>query len=272
VGLLLLSLGFAALGAFVSSVNSYLLIQAVAAFAGAASGPIAYTKIIGATFDRNRGVALGVTMTGIGISAAVVPPLLASVIATHGWRAGFFALAVVPLIGALATAALIPRSGGTAAPKKGQARGAAAANGVATRAAAVVTSTPDAVAASPSNAVVAAPDVIVQPADAVRSLWVRSPVFWTMAAAFATMSISFAGLLPHFVPLLTDGGLSPVAAAGIAGEIGLAVIASRLLTGFLMDRLFAPRIAIAICVIAASGFVILVVNGVSAAPVTALTL
>src|SRR5690242_18350170 len=118
VGLVLLSLGFAAIGAFVSSVNSYLLIQAMVAFAGAASGPIAYTKIIGGTFDKNRGVALGVTMTGIGISAAAVPPLLASVIATHGWRAGFFALAVVPLIGALATAILIPRwSGAATAPK-----------------------------------------------------------------------------------------------------------------------------------------------------------
>jgi MFS family permease len=230
VGLVLLSLGFAAIGAFVSSVNSYLVIQAMVAFAGAASGPIAYTKIIGATFDKNRGVALGATMTGIGISAAAVPPLLASVIATHGWRAGFFALAIVPLIGALATAVLIPRR---------------------------------------------PPDPQVQPKHAAFSpsdRWVRSPVFWTMAAAFATMSLSFAGLLPHFVPMLTDGGLSPVAAGRIAGEIGLAVIASRLLIGFLMDRLFAPRIAIAICVIAAAGFVILVVNGVSAASITAMTL
>ena len=39
-----------------------------------------------------------------------------------------------------------------------------------------------------------------------------------------------------------------------------------------MDRLFAPRIAIAICVIAAVGFVILVVYGISAASLTAVTL
>ncbi len=245
LGLVLLSLGFAALGAFVSSVNSYLLIQAMVAFVGAASGPIAYTKIIGATFDKNRGVALGATMTGIGISAAAVPPLLASVIATHGWRAGFFALAIVPLIGAFATAILIPRWSGAAAPKTGATRAADS------------------------------PNAQVQPnpaAFAPAGRWVRSPVFWTLAAAFATMSVSFAGLLPHFVPMLMDGGLSPVAAGKIAGEIGLAVIASRLLIGFLMDRLFAPRIAIAICVIAAAGFVILVVNGVSAASVTAVTL
>src|ERR1044071_2763695 len=39
IGLVLLSLGFAALGTFVHSVNGYLLIQASVAFVGAASGP-----------------------------------------------------------------------------------------------------------------------------------------------------------------------------------------------------------------------------------------
>jgi MFS family permease len=244
VGLILLALGFASLGAFIFSVQSYLIFQAIVAFVGAASGPIAYTKIIGATFERNRGLALGATMTGIGISAALVPPLLASVIATHGWRAGFFALAIVPLIGALATALLIPHSSDTVMGEADQARLASQNAG------------------APSAA----------SATAERNHWVRSPVFWTMTAAFATMSLSFAGLLPHFVPMLIDGGLSPIAAGRIAGEIGLAVIASRLLIGFLMDRLFAPRVAIAICVIAASGFVLLVLNGISAASVTAITL
>ena len=238
IGLVLLSLGFAAMGAFVYSVNGYLLIQAVVAFAGAASGPIAYTKVIGATFDKHRGVALGITMTGIGISAAAVPPALASIISNHGWRVGFFSLAVVPLVGALATALLIPGRS----------------------------------AASPvrANGTVDAQDSDAQQ-DAT-GVWIRSPIFWMMAAAFATMALSFAGLLPHFVPMLTDGGLTPVAAGRVAGEIGLAVIASRLFIGLLLDRVFAPRIAIAICLVAGSGFVILIMNGIASASITAITL
>jgi MFS family permease len=232
VGLLLLALGFASLGAFVHSVRTYLLLQAVVAFLGAASGPIAYTKIIGATFDRNRGIALGLTMTGIGISAAMVPPLLASVIAARGWRAGFFALALISLIGALVVALLVPRSAAVAAPSSNAARSDASSE----------------------------------------AGWVRARVFWIMTAAFATMALSFAGLLPHFVPMLTDGGLSPMAAAGVASEIGLAVIASRLVIGFLMDRVFAPRIAIAICLIAAGGFIALMAGGIGAASVTAIAL
>lgn len=247
VGLVLLSLGFAAMGAFVYSVTGYLAIQALVAFVGAASGPIAYTKIIGATFDKNRGFALGVTMTGIGISAAAIPPALAWIISNHGWRAGFFALALVPLVGALATALLIPRGSSVPAPD------------------------PQRTHADSSNA--DTPDEVARKASLnAAGSWSRSPVFWMMAAAFAMMAISFAGLLPHFVPMLIDGGLTPVAAGGIAGEIGLAVIASRLFVGFMLDRVFAPRVAIGICVVAAAGFVVLVANGIASASITAITL
>jgi MFS family permease len=229
-GLVLLSLGFASLGMFVHSVTSYVLVQALVAFAGAASGPIAYTKIIGATFDRHRGLALGITMTGIGCSAAIIPPVLGSIIAAHGWRSGFFVLAAVPLVGALATAVLIPRHNTSVAMP------------------------------APRNS------------TASTLAWLRSRTFWIMATAFATMSLSFAGLLPHFVPMLSDGGLTPVAAARVAGEIGLAVIASRLIVGVLLDRQFAPRIAIGICVIAAAGMIVFIANGISAASLTAIAL
>lgn len=235
IGLLLLSAGFASLGAFVNSTTTYLLLQAVVAFVGAASGPIAYTKFIGQTFDRRRGLALGLTMTGIGISAAIIPPLLARVIAAEGWRAGYFALALVPLAGAIVTFLLFPG------------RRAAASR----------------VSASAASSVAALP---------TDNTWLRSPVFWILAATFAMMSLSFGGLLPHFVPMLVDGGLDPVAAGRVAGEIGLAVIASRLLVGYLLDRVFAPWIAIAICLVAAAGSLAFVMNGVATASITAVAL
>jgi len=161
-----------------------------------------------------------------------VPPLLAVVIASQGWRSGYFALAVIPLAGALATALLFP---------------------------------------SPGTARTARPDT-PSPARSKPADWIRSRVFWTLAATFAAMSLSFGGLLPHFVPMLTDGGLTPLAAGRIAGEIGLAVIASRLVVGYLLDRVFAPRIAIAICLIAAAGSLVLILNGISAASVTAIAI
>lgn len=231
-GLLLLSLGFASLGTFISSVHSYYLLQCVLALIAAASGPIAYSKIVNETFIRHRGVALGLTMTGIGIAAAAIPKLLAIVIASQGWRAGYYHLAFVPLVGAVLTAVLLP---------------ARHARGV--RKAAATTQ-------------VAAAD----------TQWIRSPVFWMLAGTFAMMSLAFAGLLPHFVPMLGDAGMDPVTAGGTAGEIGLAVIASRMLVGYLLDRVFAPRIAILICLIAAAGCLVFRYSGISSASLTAIAL
>ena len=231
VGLLLLSLGFASLGAFVHSVNSYYLLQVMVALAGAASGPIAYSKIINETFSRHRGIALGITMTGIGVAAAFIPPALANVIADLGWRSGYYTLAGVPLVGAVLTAVLLP-----------------------------------------SRHAVGVKKAAAQVDAAARGEWIRSPMFWMLAGTFAMMSLSFMGLLPHFVPMLGDAGIDPRAAGKLAGQIGLAVIASRMLVGLALDRFFAPRIAIAISLVAAAGNLVFYFLGAEYAWITAIAI
>lgn len=230
-GLLLLAAGFAALGRFTNSVATYLLLQMLLALLGAACGPIAYTKLISMTFNRYRGLALGLTMTGIGLGAALLPPLVAHTIEASGWRAGYSALALVPLCGAVLTALLLPRTDSKAS----------------------------------------ADQPIVQANDA-GTPWLISRTFWVLAATFSLMSFSFGGLLPHFVPMLLDLGLTPLQAAGLAAHIGLAVIASRLLVGVLLDRLPASWIGTGICVIGASGGLLLHQGGVSQAGLTAIAL
>ncbi|MEO8308050.1 MAG: MFS transporter, partial [Pseudomonadota bacterium] len=183
-------------------------------------------------FSKHRGIALGITMTGIGCTAAVLPPILAMIIKAHGWREGYYALALIPLAGAAITVLLFPAR-------------------------------PIQVPGS-----LKAPD----PRSRAKATWLQSRVFWILAGTFAAMSLSFGGLLPHFVPMLRDGGLDALAAARIAGEIGLAVIASRMLVGFLLDRIFAPHIAIVICLIAAAGSLAFIVSGISSASLTAIAI
>jgi MFS family permease len=230
-GLLLLSLGFASMGSFITSIKSYFLLQVLVAFAGAASGPIAYSKIINETFVRRRGIALGLTMTGIGLTAAALPPVLAGVIAEEGWRSGYYYLAFVPLLGAVLTALLLP--GRHAVGTQRNAPAMLATTGVAFQ---------------------------------------RSPIFWMLAGTFAMMSVSFMGLVPHFVPLLGDAGIDPRVAGKFAGQIGLAVIASRMLVGFALDRFFAPHIAIVICLVAAAGILTFRFLGVESASLTAIAM
>ena len=57
----------------------------------------------------------------------------------------------------------------------------------------------------------------------------------------------------HFIPVLLEIGFTNRAAAKVAGVIGIAVVLGRLLVGFAVDRLFAPRVAIAILLACMAG-------------------
>lgn len=98
----------------------------------------------------------------------------------------------------------------------------------------------------------------------------RDRVFLLQMAAFSMMALGFAGFLPHFVPLLRDAGLSPGRAAGYAALIGGAVIASRLVIGWLSDRVHAPTIAAVVSLLAAAGCLALLFGGAAMAPVAAM--
>lgn len=231
-GLLLLSAGFATLGSFIHSIQGYYLLQMLVALAGAASGPIAYSKIVNETFVRHRGIALGITMTGIGLTAAAIPPVLAGIIADEGWRSGYHNLAFVPLLGTVLTAVLLP-----ARHAAGSSRSAPVAQ-----------------------------------AAAAGSDFLRTKAFWMLAGTFFVLSLSFMGLVPHLVPMLGDAGLDPRTAGRFAGQMGLAVIGSRMLVGLALDRVFAPRVALVTCVVAAAGNLVFLLQGVGAASITAIAM
>ena len=97
-----------------------------------------------------------------------------------------------------------------------------------------------------------------------------SPTYWYLSAAFFLVALGSTGLIVHFVPLLTDRGMDARAAAGVSSAIGLCVIASRLFSGFLVDRLFAPRVAMTIMLTSAAGYVAFVLGGTHLAYVGAL--
>jgi MFS family permease len=68
---------------------------------GVGTGPVAYTRLINAWFDRQRGLALGVASMGLSIAAVIAPPGLAMLIEAEGWRTGYYALAGLALFAGL---------------------------------------------------------------------------------------------------------------------------------------------------------------------------
>jgi predicted MFS family arabinose efflux permease len=73
----------------------------------------------------------------------------------------------------------------------------------------------------------------------------RSAQFWLMAGVFLLAGAGIMGANAHIVPLLTDRGLTPVAATGIFGVMGLSTLVVRPFVGLLVDRVFAPQVAAA---------------------------
>lgn len=68
------------------------------------------------------------------------------------------------------------------------------------------------------------------------------PIFMLLAIAFL-VGVIVAGLIIHLVPLLVDRGMDAALAAKMAASIGLAVIAARVIVGWLFDRFHAPFVA-----------------------------
>ena len=224
-GSVALSGGFLALGTVVHSIPAYLAVMAAIGFLAACSAPVAYTRAVSAAFDRSRGLALGLTQLGIGLSAMILPPILAGIVATNGWQIGYLALSAIALAGVIPALSL-PGKPRTAAPA--------------------------------ANVAVAAA--------------LRSRDFIMLLAAFGTMALSFAGLLPHFVPMLREAGMAPRDAGLVAGAIGASVIVSRVVVGWLADRMPAARLAAACCALCATGCLTLAAQGVTFAWIGAIAL
>jgi cyanate permease len=70
-------------------------------------------------------------------------------------------------------------------------------------------------------------------------------------------SLSQNGALTHLSALLTDRGVSKEGAAMALSAMGLASLAGRLLTGWLLDHFFAPRVAFCLLAISAGGVFLL---------------
>jgi MFS family permease len=95
-------------------------------------------------------------------------------------------------------------------------------------------------------------------------------VFRLQLAAFALMGLAFVGIVAHFVPMLREAGYSGPGAAGLVSLIGLSVIVTRIIVGWLADRMEAPRIAAATCAICAAGCLLLAWGGAPVAWVGAI--
>lgn len=234
VGALFLTLGFVALGTVVHSVPAYLATMTFIGFFGAGSGPIAFSRAVTSWFDRSRGLALGITMMGAGLSAAIIPIAVGRVVELDGWQVGYLTLAGIAIAGTLPTLAflkLAPRA--EASPGK------------------------------VADAETDGPDF-----SAIR----KDPVYWRLILTFGLLAVTVTGLVPYLIPLLRQDGMSAAGAASIASIMGLAGIAGRLGVGWFIDIFRPTVVAASLCLMFTCGVLLFALGGVGFAPVLAIAL
>jgi MFS family permease len=190
-------------------------LYALAGVAGTGSSPVAYARVVANWFDRDRGLALGLSSAGIGVGAFIVPSLTQFVIQQFGWRQAYATLGCLSLL--------------IAAPIVGL----------------FLKGTPQEVGLLPDGADETRDHTVAKLPVAGLTLpeALRTRTFWQLCLIFYAVSACVNGTLTHLAPLLTDQGVSGRDAAFAVSLFGAATVAGRIGNGFLVDRFFAPRIA-----------------------------
>ena len=98
VALPLWGLAFMALAFSTGSLVQFYVTWAVIGVIGAATLPITFTRAVNRGFDKAKGLALGLAMTGTGLFGIFGKPFLGAVLAAYGWRVGFVVLGALPIL------------------------------------------------------------------------------------------------------------------------------------------------------------------------------
>jgi predicted MFS family arabinose efflux permease len=233
IGIVPFAVCFSLLGLVSGSiVQWYALCLLFAPFQALVGQPIWIAAVIG-RFDASRGMALAVTLSGLGLGSMLWPLLAALYIEEFGWRMSFAALAltwavpVLPLAFAFFFGAPTQRT-------QAVARGA----GLSSYRAALL-----------------------------------SPTFAGLLLAAGLFASAYFGLTVHLVPVMRSSGLELTTAAGIASLVGLASITGRLGTGYLLDHLpTRPLAVVAFLMPALSATLLLLTPGSVGAAVVAVAI
>lgn len=208
-----LAAGLAGLSLIGADLWTFYLAFGGAMVLGAGTLPIVWTRAVNAGFDKARGMALGLTLTGTGLCAILAPPYVQWLIADHGWRVAYLGLAGLVLVLGVPVVWTLFHEIGRPAQQQATAR------------------TPR-------------PGFTAAKARGMRQ-------FWMLGVGFLFASFAVSALIVHLVPMLAGGGMERATAVWVASLLGFAIIAGRLGIGLLVDRFHAPFVAFAVLAVAA---------------------
>ena len=178
---------------------------------GAGTAPLAYSSVIAHWFDRKRGIALGVTMVGLGLGSSVMPGAVHVLIDSVDWRQAYLILGTAVILVTVPIVGLFMRE------------------------------SPEMLGLKPDGE--SRPHTANVEGMSIREVS-RTGTFWLMCIVFFMIGMAVIGCLIHLVPMLTDHGVSGQTAALATSTVGVSLVFGRIVAGYLLDYFFAVRITV----------------------------
>lgn len=223
---LLLALGFAAMAFMPGNIWVFYLGYVLLVVFGAGTLTMVWTRAVVGWFAAGRGLALGVSLMGIGLIGGLTPSYVTWLIAEYGWRGAYVGLAALPLFVGFPLAYLWFRE----PPSEPAAEGPSAA-----------------------------------PAKAEEGWTLGQAMgtlaFWQLSLFYFLGAVGVFGALTHAVPMLTDRGLDRASSAALLSIFGVSVGLGRLVTGQLLDMFRAERLVATLFLLPATGCLLLLFVG-----------
>lgn len=226
------ALVFAAIGLIPGSLYAWFGMWFLIGLVGMGSTPVTWSRAINMWFYRSRGLALGILLVGTSLAALIVPKVAVWAIGTYGWRGLYPVIALFPLLISLPIGLAWFRE-----PRTSE---------------------------IPPEITAGGGLVGVTFAEAA-----KDRRFWTIWISIALVALAYGGAHIHMPEIIKQHGLTAADGAGVMGMIGIALLAGRLITGWLLDRIWAPFVCLPILTIPALACYWLMGNSTSEAMVWA---
>src|SRR5690606_2334808 len=208
-GTVFLCASIAVLSLATSSIWSWWGLWVLVALSTLFMKPTVWSTAVSSVFNKSRGLALAVVLSGTGLGSALTPIVANYLIEHFGWRGAYLGL------GLGAAVLVVPTMWFLFFDARDRLR------------------------LSPAGTKATAPAMLTGWSMAEGF---RARQFYQLWAAALITTLIVVGFVVHLVPLLGDAGISRATAVSLAGMVGIMSIIGRLTVGYLMDRLPGPPV------------------------------
>lgn len=193
------------------------------ALLGAGTIPVTWSRAIATNFFKQRGLALGLALSGTGICAIIVPHYTVWLIDHFGWRGAYIGLGLIPLVFAMPLLyfKFHPREFTDVEPGD---------------------------------------DAATPPAGMALKHAMSGYKFWVISLSILFAYMGFSGIGTNLFPAMTDNGFTKSQAASVLSAFGIAIMFGRVLVGYFVDKFWAPGVAAAAMSLPVIGSLIFINN------------